>query len=79
MQVMMIHICFTLVTFLLSGALSLTVITLNRVIGIVFPKLADIIHLNLLSVYAILAVIWLISFGAAVPTFSYRQYDVSSN
>ena len=40
------------------------------------PKLADILELNPLIVYAILISIWLISFGTAVPNFSYRQYKV---
>ena len=61
-----------------SGALSLTAITLNRVVGIMMPKLANILELNNSIVYAILAVIWLISFGSAIPTFDYRRFDVSS-
>ena len=64
------------VSIFLSGALSLSAITLNRVIGIVMPKLADILELNPLIVYAILISIWLISFGIAAPNFSYRQYKV---
>ena len=67
---------FFSVSIFLSGALSLSAITLNRVIGIVMPKLADILELNPLIVYAILISIWLISFGTAVPNFSYRQYKV---
>ena len=67
---------FFSVAIFLSGALSLTAITLNRVIGIVMPKLADILELNPLIVYAALISIWLISFGTAVPNFSYRQYKV---
>ena len=62
----------------MSGALSLTAITLlNRVVGIMMPKLANILELNRSIVYCILVVIWLISFGAAIPTFDYRRYDVS--
>ena len=60
----------------MSGALSLTAITLNRLVGIMMPKLANILELNRSIVYCILGVIWLISFGAAIPTFDYRRYDV---
>ena len=67
------------VSIFLSGALSLSAITLNRVIGIVMPKLADILELNPLIVYAILISIWLISFGTAIPNFSYRDYKVRDN
>ena len=63
----------SIVAIFVSGALSLTVITLNRVTGIVMPKLANILESNRLIVYIILAVIWLISFGVAVPTFLYVQ------
>ena len=68
-----------LVAFLNSGALSLTVLTLNRVIGIVMPKLANTLKLNLLSVYSILAVVWMISFAAAAPGYFFRQYWVSTS
>ena len=64
------------VAIFLSGALSLTAITLNRVIGIAMPTLADTLELNPLITYAILISIWLISFGTAVPNFFYREYKV---
>ena len=68
---------FHTVSIFSSGALSLTAITLNRVVGTMMPKLANILELNRSIVYCILVVIWLISFGAAIPTFDYRRYDVS--
>ena len=68
---------FNTVSMFMSGALSLTAITLNRLVGIMMPKLANILELNRSIVYCILGVIWLISFGAAIPTFDYRRYDVS--
>ena len=64
-------------TFLVSGALSLTVITLNRIIGIVMPRFANLLKLNRLSVYSILAVVWTLSFAAAAPCFYFRKYYVS--
>ena len=67
---------FNTVSMFMSGALSLTAITLNRLVGIMMPKLANILELNRSIVYCILGVIWLISFGAAIPTFDYRRYDV---
>ena len=65
-----------IVTIFLSGALSLTAITLNRVIGIAMPRLANMLEMNRFIVYAILAFIWIVSFGTAVPTFNFRRYDV---
>ena len=67
-----------LVTIFVSGALSLTVITLNRVIGIAMPRVADVLELNRFIVYTILVVIWLISIGTAVPTYLYQAYQVGS-
>ena len=64
-------------TFLVSGALSLTVITLNRIIGIVMPRFANLLKLNRFSVYSILAVVWTLSFAAAAPSFYFRKYYVS--
>ena len=68
---------FYTVSIFSSGALSLTAITLNRVVGTMMPKLANILELNRSIVYCILVAIWLISFGTAIPTFDYRRYDVS--
>ena len=59
------------------GALSLTAITLNRVIGIAMPRLANMLEFNRFIVYVILAFIWIVSLGTAVPTFEYRRYNVS--
>ena len=68
---------FHTVSIFSSGALSLAAITLNRVVGTMMPKLANILELNRSIVYCILVAIWLISFGTAIPTFDYRRYDVS--
>ena len=71
-------IFYSIVTIFLSGALSLTAITFNRVIGIAMPRLANMLEMNRYIVYAILAFIWIVSLGTAVPTFDYRRYNVSS-
>ena len=70
---------FPSVTIFVSGALSLSVITLNRVFGIVMPKFANLLEFNRFLVYTILAVIWLISIGASVPALYFRKYHVSMN
>ena len=72
------NISYSIVTIFLSGALSLTAITFNRVIGIAMPRLANMLEMNRYIVYAILAFIWIVSLGTAVPTFDYRRYNVSS-
>ena len=73
----MCYFFYFIVTIFLSGALSLTAITFNRVIGIAMPRLANMLEMNRFIVYAILALIWILSFGTAVPTFNYRRYDVT--
>ena len=68
---------YSIVTIFLSGALSLTAITFNRVIGIAMPRLANMLEMNRYIVYAILAFIWIISLGTAVPTFNFRRFNVN--
>lgn len=72
---------FFTVVFLVAGALSLTVITINRIVGIVFPKLANLLQMNFLSVYIILGLVWVVACAAAAPTFTFRDYyeDVFGN
>ena len=74
---MLSNISYSIVTIFLSGALSLTAITFNRVIGIAMPRLANMLEMNRYIVYAILASIWIISLGTAVPTFNFRRFNVN--
>ena len=41
------------------------------------PRLANMLEFNRYIVYVILAFIWIVSLGTAVPTFDYRRYNVS--
>ena len=61
----------------MSGAFSLTIITLNKVIGIMMPNLANILISNRGIVYATLVGIWTISICSAAPSVFFREYDVS--
>ena len=63
------------VTFFLSGALSLMVISLNRLCGIVFPNV-QWLRLKRKTVIAILVGIWIVSVAFAGPTSFYRRYYV---
>ena len=41
------------------------------------PRLANMLEMNRYIVYAILASIWIISLGTAVPTFNFRRFNVN--
>lgn len=65
------------VTFLVAGALNLTIISLNKVIGIMMPKVANVLISNRCIVYATLVSIWAISVVSAVWSFFFKEYNVS--
>ena len=74
----MLNILFKFsVTFFVAGAFSLTIITLNKVIGIMMPNLANILISNRGIAYATLVGIWTISVCSAAPSVFFREYDVS--
>ena len=59
----------------MAGSCSLSLISLTRLLGIVWPS-SHLNNLTCRTVYLILVTIWVLAFGAAVPTELYRRYWV---
>ena len=76
MKVFQVLIFFSVGLFL-CGALSLVVVTLNRVLGIVFPKGANLFKFNRKAVYCVMVLIWILSFGTAYHSTKFKSYYVS--
>ena len=68
---------FTLVGFCTCGALSLTLITLDRLFGIVIQSIPNLQQFKRIYIYAILIGIWICAFAAGLPSIMFRIYKVS--
>ena len=63
----------------MSGSISITIITCNKILGILFPTFADRLALNPWTTYLMLITVWVISFFAGLTNNfrGYRDYYVS--